>query len=101
MGPVQPELALRTSSLWLIVLLGLTLIALSLVSMWKESCHGQPLRGIIWFALAIVGFYAVIALFAPYVQARSLEKISHGIEQWRSCRNESLLSVGFLSRCLS
>ena len=39
-----------------------------------------PLRGIIWFALAIVGFYAVIALFAAYVQARSLEKIFHRIE---------------------
>ena len=70
MGPVQAELALRTSSLWLIVLLGLTLIALALVSMWKESRHGQPLKGIVWFALAGVGFYAVIALLAGYVQAR-------------------------------
>jgi len=67
MGPVQPQLALRASSLWLIVLLGVTLVALSLVSMWKESRHGQPLSGIIWFALAIVGFYAVIALLAGYV----------------------------------
>jgi uncharacterized membrane protein len=81
MGPVQPELALRTSSLWLIVLLGLTLIALSLVSMWKESRYGQPLKGIIWFALAIVGFYAVIVLLAGYVQkARSLERVSHRVE---------------------
>ncbi len=81
MGPAQPELALRASSLWLIVLLGLTLIALSLVSMWKESRHGRPLKGIIWFALAIVGFYAAIALLGGYVQkARSLEKISHRVE---------------------
>ena len=81
MGPAQPELALRTSSLWLIVLLGLTLIALALVSMWKKSRHGQPLKGIIWFALAIVGFYAVIVLLAGYVQkARSLEKVSHRVE---------------------
>ncbi len=80
MGPAQPELALRASSLWLLVLLGLTLIALSLVSMWKESRHGRPLKGIIWFALAIVGFYAVIVLLAGYVQkARSLEKNSHRI----------------------
>ena len=67
MGPAEPELALRASSLWLIVFLGLTLIALSVVSMWKESRHGQPLKSIVWFALAIVGFYAVIALFAGYV----------------------------------
>ena len=68
MGPAQPELALRASSLWLIVLLGVTLVVLSLVSMWKERHHGQPLKGIIWFALAIVGFYAAIALLAGYVQ---------------------------------
>ena len=67
MGTAEPELALRASSLWLIVFLGLTLIALSVVSMWKESRHGQPLKGIVWFALAIVGFYAAIALFAGYV----------------------------------
>ncbi len=76
-----PELALRASSLWLIVLLGLTLIALSGVSMLKENRHGQPLKGIVWFALAIVGFYAVIALLAGYVQkTRSLEKVSHRVE---------------------
>jgi small-conductance mechanosensitive channel len=80
MGPVQTELTLRASILLLVVFLGLTLIALSLVSMWKESRHGQPLKGIIWFTLAIVGFYAAIALLAEYVQkARSLEKISHRI----------------------
>jgi hypothetical protein len=74
-----PELVLRASSLFLIVLLGLTLIALSLVSMWKESRHGKPLKGIVWFALAIVGFYAAIALFGGYVQkAKPLEKVSHG-----------------------
>ena len=81
MGPVQTDLTLIASSLWLIVLLGLTLIALSLVSMWKESRYGQPLKGIIWFALAIVGFYAAIAPLAGYVQkARSLEKVSDRVE---------------------
>ena len=81
MGPAEPEIALEASSLWLIVFLGLTLIALSVVSMWKESRHGQPLKGIVWFALAIVGFYAAIALLAGYVQkARSLEKVSHRVE---------------------
>jgi hypothetical protein len=33
---MQPELALRASGHLLIVILGLTLVALSLVSMWKE-----------------------------------------------------------------
>jgi len=49
--------------------------------MWKERRQGQLLKGIIWFALSIVGFYAAIALLAGYVQnARSLEKISHRVE---------------------
>ena len=64
MGVAEPEIAFEASSLWMIVFLGLTLIALSLVSMWKERRHGQPLKGIVWFALAIVGFCAVIALLA-------------------------------------
>ena len=89
MGPAEPELALRASSLLLVVFLGVTLVALSLVSMWKESRHGQPLKGIIWFALAIVGFYSAIALLAGYVQkARSLEKVSHRIEAvWLSSKD--------------
>ena len=87
MGPSEPELSLRASSLLLVVFLGLTLIALSLVSMWKERHYGQPVKGIIWFTLAIVGFYAVIALLAGYVQkARSLEKISHRVEAVFGCR---------------
>ena len=65
---MQTELTLKASSLWLVVFLGLTLIALSLVSMWKESRHGQPLKGIIWFSLVIIGVCAVIALLAASVQ---------------------------------
>jgi hypothetical protein len=57
------------------------LIALSLVSMWKENRFGWPLRGIIWFTVAIAVSCAVIALLAGYVQkARSLEKVSHHVE---------------------
>jgi hypothetical protein len=66
---VQTELTLIALGLWLILLLGLTLIALTLVSMWKESRYGQSMKGIIWFTLAIVGFCAAIALLAGYVQA--------------------------------
>ena len=47
----------------------------------KESHRVQPLRGIIWFTVAIIGSCAVIALLAGYVQkAGSLEKISHRVE---------------------
>jgi len=78
---VQLELALRLSSYVLVVILGVTLIALSLVSMWKEPHHGQSLREIMWFSLAIIGFFAAIALLAGYLQkAKSMEKTSHPIE---------------------
>ena len=77
MESVYPELVLRASGLFLILLLGLTLIALSLISMRKESRHGQPLKGLVWFALVIVGVYAAIALFGGYIQkAKPLVKVS-------------------------
>ena len=81
MGQVQPELTFRALSHLVIVFLGIILVVLSLVSMWKENRFGWPLGGLIWFAVAIVRFCAAIALLAGYGQkARSLEKISHRIE---------------------
>jgi small-conductance mechanosensitive channel len=78
---VQPQLTIIALSLWLIVFLGAILVVLSLVSMWKENRFGWPLRGIIWFAVAIIGSCAIIALLAGYVQkAKSLEKVSHRVE---------------------
>jgi hypothetical protein len=75
---VEPELTIIALSLWLIVFLGLICVVYALVSMWKENRFGWPLRGIIWFAVAMVGSCAIIGLLAGYEQtARSLEKISH------------------------
>ena len=68
MPPLQPELTIIALSLWLIVFLGLTCVVFALVSMWKENRFGWPLRGIIWFTIAIAGSCAVIALLAGYVQ---------------------------------
>jgi hypothetical protein len=43
--------------------------------MWKENRFGWPLRGIVWFYLAIISSCAVIALLPGYAQkARSIEK---------------------------
>ena len=75
---MQVELTIIALSLWLIVFLVLTCVFYSLVSMWKENRFGWPLRGIIWFAVAIVGSCAIIGLLAGYEQtAKSLEKVSH------------------------
>ena len=78
---MAPELTFRALSLLVITLLAVTFVVFTLVSMWKENRFGWPLRGIIWFTVAIVGSCAVIALLAGYVQkARSLEKVSHRVE---------------------
>jgi small-conductance mechanosensitive channel len=78
---VQPELTIIALSLWLIVFLGLTCVAFTLISMWKENRCGWPLRGIIWFSLAIIGSCTIIALLAGYEQtARSLEKVSRRVQ---------------------
>jgi len=56
--------------------------------MWKENRQGEPLNGIIWFALAMIGFCA-FGFLASYLQkARSLEKVSHRIEAvWLSSKD--------------
>ena len=64
---VEPALTIIALSLWMIAVLGLIGVVYSLVSMWKENRFGWPLKGIIWFTLAIVGSCAVIALLAGYV----------------------------------
>jgi uncharacterized membrane protein len=57
------------------------LVVFTLVSMWKENRFGSPLRGIIWFTIAIVGSCAVIAVLAGYVQkARSVEKVTNRVK---------------------
>ena len=63
---MEPELTIIALSLWMIVLLGLTCVVYALLSMCKENRFGWPLRGIIWFTVAIVGSCAVIALLAGY-----------------------------------
>jgi cytochrome c oxidase assembly factor CtaG len=81
MPQLQPELTIIALSLWMIVVLGITLVVFALVSLLRENRFGWPLRGVIWFTVAIIGSCAVIALLAGYVQkARSLEKVSHRVE---------------------
>jgi small-conductance mechanosensitive channel len=81
MPHLQPQLTIIALSLWLIVFLALVLVVFSLISMWKENRFGWPLRGIIWFTVAIAGSCAVIALLAGYVQkAKSSEKVSRSVE---------------------
>ena len=80
MSQLQPELTIIALSLWLIVFLGIVLVVYTLVSMWKENRFGWPLRGIIWFTIAIAASCAIIALLAGYVQkTESLKKVTHRV----------------------
>jgi hypothetical protein len=77
---VQPDLTFRALSLLLITLLALILVVFTLVSLWKENRFGWPLRGVIWFYLAILGSCALMALAGYAQKARSLEKVTHRVE---------------------
>jgi hypothetical protein len=46
--------------------------------MWKANRFGWPLRGIISFAVAIIGSCAIIAGYVE--KACSLEKVTHHVE---------------------
>jgi hypothetical protein len=78
---IQPELTFKALSYLLILYLAVVLVAMSLVSMWKENRFGWPLRGIIWFTVVTMGSCTVIALLAGYAQkARSIERVTHRVE---------------------
>src|SRR5215510_8784032 len=84
-----PELTIIAVSLWLIVFLGLTSVVYLLVSMWKENRFGWPLRGIIWFTVAIIGSCAVLGLLAGSVQTpRSLGTLPPPSPLWAQGNRE-------------
>jgi hypothetical protein len=77
---VDPALTFTVSSYLLIVFLSTILVVYTLVSMWKENRFGWPLRGVIWFYLAILGSCALMALAGYAQKARSMEKVTHRVE---------------------
>ena len=77
---MEPGLAFRALTYGMIGLLIVILLAVSLISARKEIRCGQQLRGIAWFALAIMGLCALIARAGHVRKARSLEKVSDRVE---------------------
>jgi hypothetical protein len=49
-----------------LVILVWSLIALSLIAIWKKNFDQLP-EGIIWFSLGIIGFSSVIVVLSVYV----------------------------------
>ena len=51
-------------------------LVLVLASLHKETRHGQPLRGILWFGVAMMALCAVVILFTTLHRATALGKIN-------------------------
>jgi hypothetical protein len=56
--------------------LGITLLCVFVISARKEIGRGEPLKGVLWFGLAIVCICALIALLAGLSAAMILKEIS-------------------------
>jgi hypothetical protein len=80
---MQLELAFRAVCYVLMEVLGITLLCVFMISARKEIGSGEPVRGVLWFGLAIVVICALIALFAGVPTAMNLEHISNHVETVR------------------
>ena len=78
---MPPELTLRDLNYGVVVLLGITLFALSLISIRKKNRQSRSLNGTIWLALGIIVSCAAIVLLGGYVEkASSLEEVKQSAE---------------------
>jgi drug/metabolite transporter (DMT)-like permease len=73
---VELEIIFRALGYAVIGLVGLTLIILLLIWARKEIHGDNPVKGIIWFALAIMGFCSLIILYGTYVHKASYSEKS-------------------------
>ena len=52
---MPPDLAFRVLSYGIIVFFSAVVLVVVLISLSKENGHGEPVRGILWFAVAVAG----------------------------------------------
>jgi hypothetical protein len=72
--------ALTLLSYGLVGFLIAPVLVLVLASLHKETRHGQPLRGILWFGVAMLALCAVIILFTTLHRATALHKAADRFE---------------------
>jgi hypothetical protein len=73
---MPPELAFRALSYGLIGFLSATVLVIVLISLCKENRYYQPVRGILWFALAVTALCAAVSLLAAIQRIRAFEKMT-------------------------
>jgi hypothetical protein len=54
-------------------LLLLTMLLVALISMRREAHGGEPIRGLLWLTVLMLGLCACVALSSAYITARSLQ----------------------------
>ena len=72
---MNPDLTVRGLSYAVVGLLLLTMLLLALISMRKEARRDEPLRGLLWFTLVVLGLCTFVALSSAYQAAKSQNKL--------------------------
>jgi multisubunit Na+/H+ antiporter MnhB subunit len=80
---MHPDLAIRGLSYGVIGLLLLVMLVLALISLRKEARRDEPLRGLLWFTLVILGLCTFIALPSAYQAAKSQNKLGPRLQTER------------------
>ena len=73
---MQPDLTFRALGYGIIGLLLIMMLVLALVSMRREERWGEPLPGLFWLTLVVLGLCAFVALSSAYQSAKSLNKLA-------------------------
>ena len=79
---MQSDLTIRALSYEVIGLLLLVLV-LALISMRKEARRDEPLSGLFWFTLVILGLCTFVALSSAYLAAKSQNKLGPRLQTER------------------
>ena len=75
---MDSQLSFKVASYGLIELLWMVGLAISLLSIRKESRCGEPVRGFIALTVALLGFCAFVVLVLAYAQnVRDVGKSAH------------------------
>jgi len=80
---VHPDLTVKGLSYGVIGLLLLTGLVLALISMRKEARRDEPLSGLFWLSVVILGLCVFVALYSAYQSAKSLYKLGPRLQTQR------------------
>jgi hypothetical protein len=80
---MHPDLTVRGLSYAVVGLLLLAMLVLALISMRKEARRDEPLSGLFWFTLVILGLCTFVALSTAYHAANTQNKLGPRLQTER------------------